>query len=257
MYNMKGTYIMGKVNKSTNFKNFLKDKIDDGTYQFGTPIPSERILSEDFDLSRSTVREAIKQLIKEEYLIKSQGKGTYVIKNLNASLRINFKGMTELLTDAGFHPSTKIIVSEKKCAGYKLSKIFNVDPSENLFRIIRLRRGNTQAISIEDTYVPCRLIPNIEEIDFQIFSLYDMLAHNGVQIHNINHVISTTKARNNEAKLLNLQDGEGVVSINLSAFSQTLGIVEHTRVLAVSGFSSFYTDCFIENGEVKVYAQGD
>lgn len=246
---------MPKQTKSSIFALQLKKAIDKYVYPFGSMIPSERELAEQNSLSRATIRQAIEQLIDEGYLKKSQGKGTYVIKNAREDLQINFKGMTELLKDAGFKPFNTIIASEKCKAGYKLSQIFQIDENEDLFRIIRLRGGNEQPISIEDTYVPYRLVPQIDSIDFQIFSLYNILASHSVQIDYINHIISTAKVRNNEARLLNLNDGDSVISIRLTSYTNSREVVEHTKVLVVSDFSGFYTDGYFENGEVKVYAQ--
>ena len=146
---------MQKKTKGLEFAESLKHDITEQRYLFGSMIPSERTLAEQNKLSRATIREAIQYLIKEGYLKKSQGKGTYVIKHSNENLRINFKGMTELLRDSGFTPSNSIVATEKCKAGYKLAHIFKVKEEDELYRIIRLRSGNDQPISIEDTYVPC------------------------------------------------------------------------------------------------------
>lgn len=248
---------MSKKHKSVLFAEELKQQIDQGIYPFGSPIPSERNLSDKYHLSRVTVRESINQLINENYLLKSPSRGTFVNKNPHKELKIHFKGMTELLRNSGFHPYSHIIASEVCEAGYKLSNIFNVTEKTQLFRIMRLRGGNNQPISIEDTYIPLSLIPHIEQVDLQLFSLYDIFAANNVQIDYINHIISSAKIRNNEARMLNLNDGDTVISIKLTSYTQNKIAIEHTKVLAVSEFSGFYTDCYIKEGDVKVYAQSD
>lgn len=248
---------MVKQSKSQILAMKLKKDIDNHIYPFGSLFPSERTLSEEYHLSRTTIRDAINDLINQGYLKKSHGKGTFVTKNSRADLQINFKGMSELLKRAGFTPFSSIIASEKRKAGYKLSQIFNISENEEIFRIIRLRGGNQQPISIEDTYVPCRLVPQIENIDFQIFSLYDILASHGIQIDYINHIFSTAKVRNNEAKILNLQDGETVISIDISSYTKSKEIVEYTHVLVVSEFCGFYSDSYFKNGEAFIYAQSN
>lgn len=246
---------MVKKSKSQSLALEFMNQIDNGFYQFGRLFPSERTLSSNYSTSRTTIREAISTLIAKKYLIQSQGKGTYVIKNNHSDLKINFKGMSELLKKNGIEPYTVIIASEKQKAGFKLSKIFDINEDDDLYRIIRLRGGDKKPISIEDTYIPYELINNIEEIDFNIFSLYDILAYNNIKINNIIHRISTSTVRNNEAKLLNISDGEPVISIELSSYTHEHKVVEHTKVLVISEYCGFYCNSYFKNGEASVYAQ--
>lgn len=56
----------------------LRDQIERGVLAAGTAMPSETALSESYDLSRTSVRNAIKQL-KDWGLVRAeQGRGTYV-----------------------------------------------------------------------------------------------------------------------------------------------------------------------------------
>lgn len=57
----------------------IEDQINNGVYEKGTKIPSERELCEIYDVSRMTVRLAIDELVKNGKLEKVQGKGTYVL----------------------------------------------------------------------------------------------------------------------------------------------------------------------------------
>lgn len=56
----------------------LKKEIEDGQYKFGEAIPSENELTKLYDVSRHTIREAISLLVKERYVRKEKGSGTYV-----------------------------------------------------------------------------------------------------------------------------------------------------------------------------------
>ena len=59
-------------------KKSVVEKIENEEFQPGEPIPSERELMEDYQVSRITIRKAIEELVAEGYLYKVQGKGTYV-----------------------------------------------------------------------------------------------------------------------------------------------------------------------------------
>ena len=56
----------------------LRTWVRDGTYRAGDQIPTEPELCRMFDVSRITVRKAIEDLAREGWLLRQQGKGTFV-----------------------------------------------------------------------------------------------------------------------------------------------------------------------------------
>ena len=66
-------------------KEILKDRILHGVYAIHTNIPSEPQLEEEFNVSKITVRNAIKELVQEGYLEKKSGKGPKVIANVSTA----------------------------------------------------------------------------------------------------------------------------------------------------------------------------
>ncbi|TCO22362.1 GntR family transcriptional regulator [Kribbella steppae] len=56
----------------------LRDKINSGDYAPGAKLPSERVLTEDYGVSRITIREAIGLLRSEGLVEPKQGKGLFV-----------------------------------------------------------------------------------------------------------------------------------------------------------------------------------
>jgi ABC-type glycerol-3-phosphate transport system substrate-binding protein len=59
-------------------KDILLKRIVDGIYAQGESIPSELKLAADFGTSVSTIRQAVSILVSDGYLVRKQGKGTYV-----------------------------------------------------------------------------------------------------------------------------------------------------------------------------------
>src|SRR5690606_3130820 len=56
----------------------LLKKIETKEWEPGVKIPSERELCTAYGVSRMTVREVLKELVHEQYLVRKQGKGTFV-----------------------------------------------------------------------------------------------------------------------------------------------------------------------------------
>ena len=71
---------MAKYNnlRSERVMDALAEYIDKTGLQPGDTVPSERMLSEMWQVSRGTVREALGRMCREGILIPMQGKGTYV-----------------------------------------------------------------------------------------------------------------------------------------------------------------------------------
>ncbi len=57
----------------------LRDRIGEGVYPPGTALPSERQLTEEFGVSRVTVRNALGRLEARNLVSRSAGRGTYVV----------------------------------------------------------------------------------------------------------------------------------------------------------------------------------
>ncbi len=58
--------------------SLLKERIRNGIWSEGTALPSEKELCTEFDVARGTIRQALQTLENEGYLLREQGRGTFV-----------------------------------------------------------------------------------------------------------------------------------------------------------------------------------
>lgn len=93
-------------------------------------------------------------------------------------------------------------------------------------------------------------------ITFSCF-LYSILAAHNYQIDQIFQTISNTKVRNNEASLLDVDEGTSGISLCISAKTTTGLIVEYTTVTVLTEYASIYTKNFQKGLNTKIYAQID
>lgn len=93
-------------------KNSLKDRILHGVYPLGENIPSEPQLENEFNVSKITIRNAIKELVQEGYLEKMSGRGTKVIRNTSTSKLSTGKRFTELLVEEGHKIQKQLLQAE-------------------------------------------------------------------------------------------------------------------------------------------------
>ncbi|MGM9522737.1 MAG: FadR/GntR family transcriptional regulator [Oscillospiraceae bacterium] len=68
-----------KPSLSMTVQNELQELLMNGTFKVGEYLPSEQALSERFEVSRTTIRDAISALAEKGFVERHHGKGIYVI----------------------------------------------------------------------------------------------------------------------------------------------------------------------------------
>lgn len=69
------------MKKFEELYELVKQDIIDGKYQIGDELPSEHYFKDKYQVSRSTIRQMLDTLLKNEFISKSQGKKSIIINN--------------------------------------------------------------------------------------------------------------------------------------------------------------------------------
>ena len=81
-------------------QHLIRHRIHSGLYRPGTQSPSEHELCQELAVSRVTLREALRELVRERLLVKVQGKGTFVSSNPPTRLApVRYAGFLEELQE--------------------------------------------------------------------------------------------------------------------------------------------------------------
>ena len=104
--------------------NAIRSDIDSGLFKAGEKMPSEMELEEKYQVSRITVRRAIKELCDDEILVKKQGKGTFVLQSLPPIPLAGNVGFHDYFEAKGLKVTSSLV--EKKIVKTELGHVHTV-----------------------------------------------------------------------------------------------------------------------------------
>ncbi len=145
-------------------EQYLKEEIRNGGYHTGDLVPSERELSEKFQISRMTVRQAINNMVNSGELYRERGKGTFVAA---PKLAYPLKGVFSFTDDMirrGLTPSTKVLSFETiQDAPPHIYRKLERELGSRLHRIKRVRLADDEPVAVETAYLPYHLFSEFTE----------------------------------------------------------------------------------------------
>jgi GntR family transcriptional regulator len=156
-------------------KTIVESRISSGEFSPGDRIPSENQLCEEYGVSRTTARQAITELVNIGKLVRTQGRGTFVAHQPSSRLLYRLTGFSADMKKQGFNPSSKVLEFKVIIPTTDIAKILQVNPSEAVIYLKRLRYIDSQVMGLERTYLPFKRFPTLVRQDIEKGSLYETL----------------------------------------------------------------------------------
>jgi GntR family transcriptional regulator len=168
----------------------------------GDAIPSERQLSADLGVSRLTVRAALDELVREGFLIRRRGAGTFVSEPKIAQ-ELTMTSFTDDMRRRGLAPASRTLELRVVVAGAWLGRILHVSPSERVVVAKRLRLADGETMAIETLHVRESLVPGLSGRDLEESSFYELLQNRyGISVVGGIQTIEPTVTNEEESSLL-------------------------------------------------------
>ena len=192
----------------------------------GSPVPPERELAQQYGTSRTTVRQALAELVVEGRLLRLQGKGTFVAKPKVAQL-LELASYTQGMRAHGLHPQTRILDTSYVPADAQLSELLEIPAGSRVLRIHRLRLADGEPMSTDTSHLPARRFPGLRRNLDRYASLYEALSSAyGVQLTEAVETIETVLADPKDARLLAVDVGMPLLLLSRQAFDASAEPVE-------------------------------
>ena len=140
----------------------------------GQAIPSERRLSTELGVSRLTLRAALDELVREGYLVRRHGSGTFVSEPKIAQ-QLTLTSFTEDMRRRGMVADSRTISLDNVHAGPQVARALNISPADRVFQIRRLRLADDAPMALETLHVPVSLVPGLTAAQLEHASWYELL----------------------------------------------------------------------------------
>ncbi|SHK75539.1 GntR family transcriptional regulator [Clostridium cavendishii DSM 21758] len=213
-------------------KEDVKRKINQGVWKVGQCIDSERELSENYGVSRMTIRQALGELVQEGILVREKGKGTFVCEP--KVKQQDMMSFSEMINKSGRNLVTKVLSFVKISTPEEFQDIFRF---EQLYKIDRLRIVDDEVVANEIVYIPCDYCGYLDE-EILKGSLYKLLEEFGYKIAYSESALQAILTEDKHKILFNTQENIPL----LKSFSKTF--TENGKILFLEE-SIYRSDKFI------------
>ena len=158
-------------------QHLIRHRIANGEYQPGTQIPSENEMCRQLSVSRITLREALRELVREHLLVKIQGKGTFVALNPPKQLpAVKYTGFLEDLEERVRRLKITDVEITRIPATPELRATLDLDAGETeLVLVKRLRHIDNEPFSFTLNYLPAHIGARIRSKDLYALPLLRIL----------------------------------------------------------------------------------
>ncbi len=215
------------MSKQEETRDRVLDLIE--SLQVGEPIPAERQLAVDLGVSRLTLRAAIDELVRDGYLDRRHGSGTYVTEPKIAQ-PLTLTSFSDDMRRRGMTPGSRTLELITTAAGARLGHRLGVSPEARLVRVKRLRLADSMPMAMEILHVSEALVPGLSRADFENHSFYELLRERyGITIASGTQSIEPTVTSEEESEVLGVPLHTPAFLFERTTVSESGRIVEFVR----------------------------
>jgi GntR family transcriptional regulator len=149
--------MMARESNVERLRNAILDLIRDRKLTFGDKLPTEKELSERFQVSRPTLREALKLLEQEAVIDVHQGKGRFLAAGALLSIArpiTRFESVSQMMASHGYTAQTQLLGFATVPADAELASGLAVPVGSALIRVERLRSSGREPLVYSLDWMP-------------------------------------------------------------------------------------------------------
>src|SRR5260370_26513343 len=212
-------------------RNYLLGCIERGELLPGQKLLQEREYAARFGLSLAPVRQAILDLVKEGYLYRVPGRGTFVREQKVEEKISILSSFSESMRAKGL--SAVLSVAELRVSKIppNIRAALATEDQQYIF-LQRVALIESKAIALLSSYLPARLVPGLETLDFNGRSLYKTLEERyGIVLARAESTIEVVHCHGTQSTVLGIPPGTAMLQVEGKTYDVTDQFVEFAQVL--------------------------
>jgi GntR family transcriptional regulator len=210
--------------------SIIREQIESNEWPVGSQIPTEDELCRTYDVSKATVRSAIADLVRNGYLKKLQGKGTFVT-HAAPDLGITMKTrLTEDMFGEGVSARKELLVKGFKVPAEDVRTYLQREGE--VYYILCKRVVNNEPAYLEESFIPLETVPAVEEMDVCQGSFYEMVQQHAVsKIFKVVQMIEIAEMNSDQASILKTGNGSQVLLLHRLLMAADGSPLAYTRLM--------------------------
>lgn len=176
-------------------------------------LPTERELSEKFNISRITVRQALKILEDQDLIKREQGKGTFLSEEKITQPIVGSRSFSQVVKESGNIPGAKLLSAAIRLADERDRRLLNLSDDAYIVAIERIRYINEKPSAYEISHFRQDYSFLLTK-SFDNDSMYDFIhKEKGIHFTDAKRTIEIVYADKEIASFLNINEGAPLLLI--------------------------------------------
>lgn len=219
--------------KSRRVYLLLREEISNGAFPAGTLLPGENRLAETFDVSRVTVRKALKALASDGWIEKRLGAGSVVLERPpeDQTLAADLASLMPQIVEMDRATTAQLMAFSYGPAPAHVAKALNLAQSAKVQTAVRVRSARDRPFSYLTTYVPEDIARSYDETDLATQPLFRLLERTGVRIDGAQQSVTAALATPDVAEALAVSEGSPLLSLRRTVWDASGRGVEYLAAL--------------------------
>ncbi len=212
-------------------EDVLASDIADGTLSPGIRLPAEQSLIERFAVSRTTIRQAIQNLIRRGLIEIRRGTGTFVAQPKISQELTELTGFVEDMQALGRHASARLLNQQVVPANESVARQLALAVGTLVVRIQRVRLADKIPLSFDETYLPREIGEKIVENDLEAEPIFSLLEQKyNTPLVEAEYRLEAVSADAAVARALGISIGSPVFLIERTSYSTGQRPIDHEKL---------------------------
>ena len=221
----------------------LRATLDRREWQAGDRLPTERELAARYGCSLITVRRALDELVREQRIERTRGRGTFVLPPRIDRDLAGTMSFTEEMQSRGLDPETRLVSARPESATATVASALELEPGSPTLYLERLRMAGGEPYLLEQVHLPAERFPGLLASDLEHNSLYELLVTRyGTPIVRARETLEPVLLKAREARLLGQRRGAPALLVEGIAYAADGSPVEFGRSYVRGDRSRYYID---------------